>query len=387
MKYAPLIWAALLRRPAESILTWLAVTVAFTLFALMIGLNATYRGTIEANRADRLFVNARFNGIEGLPYALHETLQKIDGVVAVSGAQPTCGYHIVPRDTVCVYFSDQDTRVAWSQLPIAAAEWDKLLATRDGVLMSRILARKWGVREGDTFTMTTAPGFRSDGSTGWPLKVVGVVAEDPGLWNGAFIIGNLGYWEEVRALDKRGRVGVFNLALRDGARSGATCQLIERMYANSGTPTQCVSARADALALAHSDIDMASMTWVIAGAGLFMILFLTANGIARSVRERTREFAVLKTVGFPHRDVALIVFLEAAIPCVAGALAGTALAAIIVRWQVRFLPANLFVPQPTVSLAVVGAAVVCALGLALIGSLVPVGKLRRLQVAAALAGQ
>ncbi len=44
------------------------------------------------------------------------------------------------------------------------------------------------------------------------------------------------------------------------------------------------------------------MSFAIAGAGLFMILFLCANSIAESVRERIPEFAVLKTIGFGDRD-------------------------------------------------------------------------------------
>ena len=50
-----------------------------------------------------------------------------------------------------------------------------------------------------------------------------------------------------------------------------------------------------------------------------MILFLTANGIAQSVRERFAEFAALKTIGYSDRLVMRLVFLEAALPCVIGA--------------------------------------------------------------------
>ncbi|HXR90663.1 MAG TPA: hypothetical protein VN750_10310 [Steroidobacteraceae bacterium] len=43
MKYAPLIWSALWRKPADAVLTWLTVTVAFVLLGLMLGVNATVR--------------------------------------------------------------------------------------------------------------------------------------------------------------------------------------------------------------------------------------------------------------------------------------------------------------------------------------------------------
>ena len=53
---------------------------------------------------------------------------------------------------------------------------------------------------------------------------------------------------------------------------------------------------------------------------MFMVLFLTGNGIAESVRERFAEFATLKTIGFSDRAVTVMVVLEAALPCVLGAV-------------------------------------------------------------------
>ena len=41
MRYLPLVWAALMRKPTRAVLTLLSVVVAFTLFGMMIGLNAT----------------------------------------------------------------------------------------------------------------------------------------------------------------------------------------------------------------------------------------------------------------------------------------------------------------------------------------------------------
>ena len=41
MRFLPLVWAALRRKPVRSVLTFLSVMVAFTLFGLMIGLSDT----------------------------------------------------------------------------------------------------------------------------------------------------------------------------------------------------------------------------------------------------------------------------------------------------------------------------------------------------------
>ena len=52
MKYLPLVWAAVIRKPAEMILVRLAVATSFALFGLMIGVHTTYLRIIAATRPD-----------------------------------------------------------------------------------------------------------------------------------------------------------------------------------------------------------------------------------------------------------------------------------------------------------------------------------------------
>ena len=78
MKYIPLVWAAIMRKPARAVLTLLSVMVAFTLFGMMIGFNATIAGIEEQARADRIFVNPRFNN----PLPMAEGRQIAGGFVA-----------------------------------------------------------------------------------------------------------------------------------------------------------------------------------------------------------------------------------------------------------------------------------------------------------------
>ena len=75
MKYLPLVAAALWRRPVETILTFLAVTAGFMLFASMMGLNVTYRRAVEGVPDDRLLVVSRFPGTSGgLPIGMQERI-------------------------------------------------------------------------------------------------------------------------------------------------------------------------------------------------------------------------------------------------------------------------------------------------------------------------
>ncbi|HTB64707.1 MAG TPA: ABC transporter permease, partial [Steroidobacteraceae bacterium] len=163
---------------------------------------------------------------------------------------------------------------------------------------------------------------------------------------------------------------------------------IDRALTNSSTPTTTIPDRVAEVDAVNYGISVASKTWPVAGAGIFMILLLTANGIAQSVRERTPQFAVLKTLGLRQSILMALVFAEAALPCLAGAAIGTGVAVLIARLPTHYLPSDLAsLPPPTLSLAVLSVSLGCAVLLALASAAIPMRRLRHLSVTDALAGR
>src|ERR1700750_309334 len=67
MRFLPLVWAALRRKPVRSILVFLSVTVAFTLFGLMIGLSDTLHLMEKRAHPDRIWTFPRFDISGGMP--------------------------------------------------------------------------------------------------------------------------------------------------------------------------------------------------------------------------------------------------------------------------------------------------------------------------------
>ena len=132
---------------------------------------------------------------------------------------------------------------------------------------------------------------------------------------------------------------------------------------------------------------MKAVTREIALAGMFMVLFLTANGIAQSVRERFAEFATLKTIGFSDLAVVTMVVLEAAIPCAIGAVLGVGFAAWLARQIPALMPPGFGLPMPTMSATVFFWAAASAALVALASSALPALRLRQMDVATALSGR
>jgi putative ABC transport system permease protein len=125
----------------------------------------------------------------------------------------------------------------------------------------------------------------------------------------------------------------------------------------------------------------------VAVIGLVMILFLTANVIANSVRERFVEFAALRTMGFRTGILSALVAAEAAVPCLLGAGAGLGLAALLAPMIPKLMPPNFGIPLPTIAPRVILLALAASVAMAAFSAAWPILRLRRLDVAAILSGR
>jgi putative ABC transport system permease protein len=387
MAYLPLVWAALRRHTTESLLTFLVLTIAFTLFSSMIALNAAYERAITVNRMDRLLINARFVG-PGLKITRRDEIARIPGVRGVAALNWVFGYHQEPSRQVGILMIDEAGITALPELRLTPEHWKQLAAKPAGVFFSRTQAAKWNVKAGDTFIVQTPISNREDGSKAWPFEVLGVVDDpEPQIDWTQNIYASYPYFDAARAPNRRG-TGLFIAAVDDPDEAEGICQRIDFHYANSETPTYCVPLQLDARSLIDTVVSMRQMSFGIAAAGLFMILFLCANSIAESVRERIPEFAVLKTIGFGDHQIAALVFLEAALPCIAGAVLGTAVAHALSTFTSRLADGSgLNIPPSSVSGWIAALALGVALLIGAASAVLPLRRLVRLELAPALAGR
>src|ERR1700724_3307506 len=119
LKFLPLVWAALWRNRTESVLTLLALSVAFALFGTMITVKAAYERAIDDTRMDRLIVACAFDcGV--IPLGYREQLSHIPHVTAVGGelwASSWYGQDL--GHPITVTFTDEGMRSAWPELPMS----------------------------------------------------------------------------------------------------------------------------------------------------------------------------------------------------------------------------------------------------------------------------
>jgi putative ABC transport system permease protein len=386
MKYVPLVWAALMRKPVRAILTLLSVMIAFTLFGLTIGMNATFDEVQKNARADRVYTNTRFGGDGlGLPLSAARQIASLPGVSQVAYDSVLFGYHQVPRNRTFVLMGDENLAKVLTEWPITPAQWDTLRKTRNGILASKFMANLWHLKPGDDFTIASPQIKRADGAKSWTLRVVGITG-DVAYMSAGYMVGNYDFLNKARPAAQQDHTQQIFVQTSNPDGSAAMAQLIDQHFASSTVPTQSTTEKA-ALDVSNTGIDIAAVDRDIALAGMFMVLFLTANGIAQSVRERFAEFATLKTIGFSDTGVMALVFLEAALPCLLGAVLGVGFAAWVAHLLPHLLPPGDGVPLPRVNATVVIWAAIGAAFVALASSVLPALRLKQMDIATALSGR
>lgn len=387
MKYFPLVWAAVMRKPARAVLTLLSVMIAFTLFGLTIGMNATFEAVQAAALDNRIYSNPRFaSGMTPMPLAVAHEVERLPGVAEVGYQNFIPGYITDPKNRIFVQMYGDNARKVFTEFPITPAQWDLLHNERDGVLVSQYQADKWHLKVGDKLTVIAPLVKRADGSTTWTFKVLAIVGDMAYNTNG-YIWGNYDYFDKARPLASQSQVMNLQIQTSDPSRTAEIAHQIDETFANSPNSTQSITEKA-ALDISNSGVDIATVDREIALAGMFMVLFLTANGIAQAVRERFTEFATLKTIGFSDWGVIGLVFAEAAIPCLLGAVLGVALSALLSSQIPHLMPPSMGTPPlPRVTAMVAVWAGFCALVVALASSALPALRLKRMDIATALSGR
>lgn len=381
MKYLPLIWSGMRRKPVRTALIFLQICVAFALFGILQGMKTGMDQAIAKVRADVLYVGQAVVGGARLSIAELARLQSVPGVAIVSFNDGMPAFYQKPTQQVYVLAippSDFFRTVEPEIFTIPSKDLEALRRTRTGILITADVGRKYGWHIGDKIPLTTSTA-QTNGSTTWTFDIVGMFS-DHERGEAGLVVANYYYLDEARALDK-GTVNHFYAIASDPKQAAAVSDAIDRAFANSASPTQTDSFRERSQQAMQSlgDLNFA-IRWILS-AVLLALLFSTTTMMMQTVRERTPELAVLKTLGFGNWTVFHLVAAESLLVCITASLAGLALAWIAFPLAAKYV-AGLSMPMTVVGFGIFGAVLV-----ALISVSVPALRAAKLNIVDALAGR
>jgi len=329
------------RNKRRSILTVLSIAFSLLLLTFMMTLwHAFALDEGGAESAERLVVRHRVSLTFPLPAFYREKIRSVPGVV-----------NVVPSSWFQGVYKDQKPENFFPRFATDPEEFfkvyrdfsipdDQLKAwqrDRQGAVVSEALAQKYGwklgdkiVIVGDIYPMTLE------------LYVRGIYRRNPDPKSLYF---HTKYLEEGVSFFK-GTAGTFSILADSPADVSKIAAAVDDMFHNSPQPTKTESEKAFGLEFVAMMGNVKAFILGICSAVLFATLLVSANTIAMSIRERTREVAVLKTLGFTNKGVLGLFVSEAVALSVMGGLIGASLGRGLVFMfahapQVTFFPLNM----------------------------------------------
>jgi putative ABC transport system permease protein len=380
-KYLPLLSASMRRKPLRLFFTLASIIVAFLLFGLAESLSYSLQSGVDVAGADRLLTMHKVSFTQLLPLSYENRIRAVNGVVEVT-----------PQTWFGAWFQDER-----NQLPTFPVEPDAFLrmypeyeipeeqqlawkADRAGIMIGRGLADLTGWKVGDTVPLRSSIWRRADGNDTWDVNVRAIYDLRQG-GDTRQILMHQEYFEEGKAQAK-GLIGWYLVKIVSADRADAIAKQIDAQFSNSPAETKTSSERAMAQSFVNQVGNIGAILRAIVTAVFFTMLLVTANTMAQSVRERTNEIGVLKTLGFSNGGVLGLVLSEAVLITVVGGGLGLAGA----WWlSIQFEPVfRQYLPGfriPT-SAVVLGALIMLGLGVA--AGAVPAVQAMRLRIVEAL---
>jgi len=382
MKYIPLVWASLWRKKARTLLTLLSIVVAFLLFGLLQGVNSAFSRGVDTANVDRLVVINRISLTEPLPYSYLAQIDAVPGVKNATFAVWFGGYYQEPKNFVFAFPTEIDRYLATvKELIVDPADVEAFKQSRTAAIVGRAAMQKFGWKIGDRVPLhSTIWAHKDTGSLDWAFDIVGTysVPEDPN--NEQSLMFHYDYFDEARSFGT-GTVGWYIVQVDDPTRSAAVAAAIDARFANSPNETKTQTEKEFGQSFLKQFGDINYIVTMILFAVFFTLLLLTGVTMMQSVRERTAELAVLKTLGFSDTKVLILVVGESLLLCMFAALLGLGLSAAMFP-QLKQFVGEASLPANVVALGI-GAAVLLSLAIALLPGI----RAQRLEIVDALAGR
>lgn len=324
----PLIYRNVARNRRRSLLTLLSGAVSLCILALMVAL---YQGfflpeTISPAQTRRIVVRHKVSLTQSLPVAYQQKIKTVEGVVDVTQYQWFGGVYKDSRDPKNFFanFGVEPDHVfnVFQDFRTSPQSLERFKRERTACLVTPKLAEQFNWKTGERITLTSEIFNRS-----LELTLVGVV-EGPTADRDKVMWFNREYLREVLAGNTASQdyVGCFFAILRSTGDVPRVTRTIEGMFANAPEPVRSETEQQFGISFISFLGNVKLYIGVICAAVTFTILLVTANTVAMAVRERTREFAILRTLGYAPAEVLAMVIGESALLSLAGGLAGISLA-------------------------------------------------------------
>jgi putative ABC transport system permease protein len=384
VKLLKIVLKNLFRHRLRTILTMLGIATAVMAFGLIRTIVGAWNAGVAASAANRMISHHSVSFIFPVPLPYRQAIARVPGVAAVSWANWFGG----------VYGDPNDFKNFWPRLAVDPETYfdlypefqvppDQLAAfkkERNACVIGRKLAQQHGFKIGDVITME---GDIFPGRWEWVVRGIYTGRDQTVDETQMFFQWNYLY-EQVRAREPGRPVeaGWYILRVSSPDAMPRVGTAVDEQFVNSRAPTKTESEKPFQQGFVQMSSAIITSMQVISVVIVGIILLVLANTIVMAVRERTREYAVLKTLGFSARHLVGLIFGESLLIAVCGGLLGLALTFPMVAGFGKALPT--FFPIINVAPGTIALALGAALVAGAVAALFPATRVVRTPIVAGL---
>lgn len=376
VNFIPLLIANLLRKKTRTALTIGSFSVAVFLFSLLATIESSFNQGVEVAGADRLVVINKNSIIQPLPLSYMERILQIRGVKEATYAIWFNGIYQDEKNFFAQLGIDHRTyRQIFREFRLDPAQWQAFTEDREGCVAGRKLMQRFGWKLGDRIPIR---GSIWPGTWEFNIRAVYSGTRDEDDENQFWF--RYDYFDERRELGK-GTVGWYIVRVDNPDNAVHVAKAIEDRFANSPYETTAETEKAFAAGFTKQIGSVKAIMLSVGSIVFFTLLFVTGSTMAMSVRERTGELAILKTLGFSDAAVMGLVLAESLLYAFAGGGLGVIAAKL---FTLRGDPTGGFLPSFYLSPMKMCLGVLFALGAGIAAGIIPAVLAMRLKIIEAL---
>lgn len=336
MKYLPYILKHLRKTWIRTGSTVLGMALCIFLICVLQTVAAGINNAMSGAATDRLVTRHRVSLVFPLPQTYLARIQSVSGVKSVArsnwfGGMLGSGQKADFRNFFPNFAVDPEAYF-WMhpEFVIAPDQMKAFLDDRRGAVIGEDLAEKFGWKLGSTFQLTSIiPTYQM--SHPFDFVVRAIYKPDETRRKGesrSLMFFQYAYLYE--ATNRQAGVGTYNLQIANPNQAASIARAIDAQFENSDNETKTETEQAFLASFIAQAGPLVFLLNFIGLAVAFTILLVTANTMSMAVRERRKEIAVLKTIGFQSRTVLSLVLGEALTLGVLGGVLGVGLASALI---------------------------------------------------------
>jgi putative ABC transport system permease protein len=375
-RFAPYILKNLWRHRTRTALTISGSAVALFLFSFFGAVQQGLDNLTRQQQNERTLIVFQTNKFcpftSKLPQDYERTIRKQPGVADVVPIQLFMNNCRASLDLVVFYGMPPAKLRTARNLRLIAGDWSEFESRRDAALVGSALARRRGLAPGKPFAIGEAR-----------VTVSGIfTSSDPSEENALYC--HLDFLQYKLGANAAGLVTQFEVQLHEDAKPDAVALAIDQAF--RGGPVQ-TDTRPKGVFQANAVgdlVDLIHFANYLGYACVGLVLALVATTTVMAVQDRTREHAVLQTLGFSGGRIFGLIVTESVLVSALGGLVGVLLALAVLGWSGLAIGTEgvtiAFVPSVRLGLS----GLFVSLGIGVLAGLVPAWQAARAEIVSSL---